>query len=402
LQGWLSPHRISPRQREALFSLLDSAEPSSAAAGARDLGLAEHFPVHAALIAILSHLEMAEDEAAGHWRAIALRREELTWRLGRDPGTRVAALDYLVNEKRLLSRPKIVDESAMEIAESAATADGLTGLPNEKTFRKALRSEIRRSSRRVQEFTLAVLDLEGFQRVNRNYGRAAGDAVLREVAILIQTRLRDMDLAGRLGGAHFALLLPLTRRSGAHVGVERIRVAVRDAFLRAGPAGPAIALTLSGGLAAYPDDGDTAQCLLECALRALSGARSQGGNQVVIHHREQRRCLRVRPMGAPVKWLARHRGSDGETWVQVRDISRSGALLEGPNVFAQGEELLLKMAVDSSRTNTPLEARVVRGEAVPARGTGNFRAGVRFFNPSPAAEASLEKLLERLRRQGVE
>ncbi len=402
MQGWLSPHRISPRQREALFSLLDSPEPSTAAARARDFGLADQFPVHATLISFLSHLEMKEDEAAGHWHAIALRREELTWRLGRDPGTRVAAMDYLMNEQRLLSRPKFVDESAMEIAESAADADGLTGLPNERTLRKAIRSEIRRASRRVQEFTLAVLDLDGFQRVNRSHGRAAGDGVLREVAMLIQARLRDMDLAGRLGGGHFALLLPLTRRPGAHVAVERIRIAVRDAYLRAGPAGPVIALTLSGGLAAYPDDGDTAQCLLERAVQALSGARSQGGNQVMLHHQEKRRCLRLRPMGAPVKSLAQRRGSDAAGWVRVRDISRSGALLEGPTALARGEDLLLRMTSDSLKMELSLEARVIRAEAAPKAEGSIYRTGVRFFTPSPATEASLEKFLELIRRQGVE
>jgi diguanylate cyclase (GGDEF)-like protein len=402
LQGWLSPHRISPRQREALFSLLDSPEPSSAAAKARDLGLAEQFPVHATLIAFLCHLEMTEDEAAVHWRAIALRREELTWRLGRDPGTRVAAMDYLMNEERLLTRPKIVDESAMDMAESAAEADGLTGLPSERTFRRAIRGEIRRASRKVQEFTLAVVDLDGFQRVNRSHGRAAGDGVLREVAMLIQARLRDMDLAGRLGGAHFALLLPLTRRSGAHVAVERIRVAVQDAFLRAGPAGPAIALTLSGGLAVYPDDGETAQGLLERAVEALLGARSQGGNRVMLHHREQRRSLRLRPMGAPVKFIAQRRGSDAADLVRIRDISRSGALLECPTPLARGEDLLLRMASGSPKMDLPLEARVIRGEALDRTEGSLFRAGVRFFDSSPATEASLDRFLELLRRQGVE
>lgn len=402
MQGWLSPHRISPSQREALVSLLDSPEPSTAAARARELGLADHFPVHATLIAFLCHLEMTEEEAAAHWLAIALRREELTWRLGRDPGTRVAAMDYLMNEQRLLSRPKVVDESAMEIAESAADADGLTGLPNERTFRRAIRSEIRRAGRRIQEFTLAVLDLDGFQRVNRSHGRAAGDGVLREVALLIRARLRDMDLAGRLGGAHFALLLPLTRRSGAHVAVDRIRVAVRDAFLRAGPTGPAIAITLSGGLAVYPDDGDTAQTLLERAARALAGARSHGGNQIILHHHEQRSCLRLRPMGAPVKFLAQRRGSDGAEPVRVRDISRSGALLEGPTALSPGEDLLLRMAGETPDLDAPLEARVIRGETLCNTEGGMFRAGVRFFNASPATEKSLDRFLDLLRRQGVE
>jgi diguanylate cyclase (GGDEF)-like protein len=366
------------------------------------MGLPQDFPVHAALIALLSHLEMTEDEATGHWQALHTRRAELTLLLGRDPGLRVVALDYFTNEKRLLFRPKIVDEAAMEIAESAAAADGLTGLPNRRTFERAVHSEIRRAARNLQEFALAVLDLEGFRRVNATHGRAAGDAALREVATLIRARLRDMDLAGRLEGGRFGLVMPLTRRSGAQVAVERIRTAVRDAFLRPLTSGPTLAVTLSGGLAAYPEDADSGTRLLRRAEDSLAAARKRGGNQIVIHYREQRNAPRFRPSGAPLRLLVQRPGSDAMHSVRIRDISRSGALLEGQDLLEKGQQVFIHAPGTScTPVRLSLEATVVRGKR-GSEGQGDGCAGVRFDGVSPEAQASLDRLLEDIRRQGLE
>jgi len=363
------------------------------------MGLPEQFPIHAALIALLSHLEMTEEEAAEHWNALRSRQADLMDRLGRDPGIRVAALDYFTSERRLLSRPKIVDESAMEIAETSAEADGLTGLPNRRTFEAGLRTEIRRAGRRLQQFALALLDLEGFQRVNARYGRATGDGALRETAALIRARLRDMDLAGRLEGAHFGLLMPLTLRSGARVAVDRIRAAVHDAFLRPGLSHPVLGLTLAGGLAAYPDDADTASGLLGCAAESLAAARAQGGNRIVVHHREQRGALRLRPGGSPLKLLVQRPGSDAMHSVRVRDISRSGALLEGREVFAEGERILLHLPGRSpAEPSLSLEATVVRGK----QGQDRPCAGIRFSSHPSGGQSALDRFLESIRIQGLE
>ncbi|PYQ14289.1 MAG: hypothetical protein DMH00_02190 [Acidobacteria bacterium] len=402
MQGWLSPHRISPRQREELLTLLDSPEPSSAREKCSAMGLADDFPLHATLIGLLTHLDMTEEEAARHWRAIALHREELTWRIARDPGTRVAALDYFMNREKCLVRPKLVDEWALEQAERTAESDGLTGLANARSFGRAIRAEARRAVRRIQEFSVALLDLDDFSRVTRDHGRTWGDVLLREVAALVRARLRDIDLAARLGGAHFGLLLPMTRRSGAHVAAERIREGVAEAFLKVERAKAPVRLTLSAGLASFPGDSDAALGLLQCASDALAAARNQGGNRVVIHYRERRRDVRVRSLAAPLR-LALVRGEElGERQVRIRDISRSGALLESPVPLPPGETVRVRLPGPGGAEGEELEACVIREEAPSPLDRGAFRAGIHFRSAAPIAEQALDKLLETLRRQGVE
>jgi diguanylate cyclase (GGDEF)-like protein len=402
VQGWLSPHRISPKTREALLSLLDSRETQAAMESLQDLGLSEDFPVHATLISLLSHLEMGEAEAAEHWCAIALRREELTWRLGRDPGTRVAAMDYFLNEQKLLSRPTVVDESALDRAAGTAEADGLTGLASGRTYFSSVKKEIRRAGRRIQEFCIALLDLDDFGRVNRERGRGAGDGVLRDVSGLIRARLRDMDLAGRLGGGHFGLLLPLTRRTGAQVAVERIRVAVKEAFLRGGAYGPPIAVTISAGIAMFPDDGEDAIDLLEKGAQALALAMERGGNQVILHPSERRNSLRVRPLGMPIKMWVGGSGLASLEPLRIRDISGSGALLEGPLPLEEGEEVLLRLPGELPGEGILLEARVVRRGLLPSEAGGTLRTAVQLRVKPPVDPAGLELFLEELRRRGVE
>lgn len=399
MQGWLSSHRISPSQREALLSLLDIPAPTSARGEATGLGFPASFPVHATLIALLTHLEMEEEEAALHWRALSLHREELTWRLGRDPGTRVAAFDYFVNREKLLARPQIVDESVLDRAEQTAEGDGITGLPHARTFLRSLRAEVRRAERRVQEFCVVVAALDGFGRLLRSHGRIMSDAILRRTAEVLRSRLRDMDLASRLEGAHFGLLLPMTRRSGGYVASERIREALEDSPLKVDSTPGSVHVTLSAGVAAYPIDGRAAGELLDKAHDSWSLACSRGGNQVVVHPRERRRDVRLKPLGAPVKLpLLRSQGEHPDQ-ARVWDLSLSGALLETDGPLDPGERIGLELASPAGR-GIRLEGEVVR-RPPPAEG-GHPLAAIRFVTGTPESRKALEGFLDGIRRRGVE
>jgi diguanylate cyclase (GGDEF)-like protein len=381
---------------------LDTAASSSARGGATALGFSASFPVHATLIALLTHLEMEEEEAALHWRALSLHREELTWRLGRDPGTRVAAFDYFVNRERFLAQPQIVDESVLDRAEQVAESDGVTGLPHARTLMRAVRAEIRRAGRKVQEFCVVVMALDGFGRIHRAHGRATGDAILRKMAEVLHARLRDMDLAGRLGGSHFGLLLPMTRRSGGYVAAERIRESLEDSSLRIDSTPSAVRLTLSAGLAAYPADATAPADLLERASDALAIALQRGGNQVVVHPRERREYVRLRPMGAPMRMpLLRREGRPPER-VRIRDLSMTGALLEAASILDTGERIWLGLAPAGEQETSALEGEIVRRPIPRGSDGGSCFAAVRFLAGPPETRKALEGLLETVRRRGVE
>jgi len=175
----------------------------------------------------------------------------------------------------------------LEIANAAlrrlAHLDGLTEIPNRRSFDETLAWEWRRVERSGGKVALLLVDIDHFKQYNDRYGHAAGDECLREVArVLNESNARPGDFAARYGGEEFAVILPETTVSGAaHVG-DRLRGAV--AALRLSVAGETdlAQVTISVGVAAvHPGSATTPAALIEAADRALYSAKAQGRNRVV-------------------------------------------------------------------------------------------------------------------------
>lgn len=160
-----------------------------------------------------------------------------------------------------------------------ATTDALTGLPNRRSLLDAARGAVLRSQRSQRPLAMAVIDLDHFKRVNDTYGHAAGDAVLRHLAQVAQSEVRDIDTIARLGGEEFALLMPDTPLEVACQVVDRVRE--RLAHSPTHHDGLAITVTLSAGVSAW-EAGDTPDTLLARADGALYQAKAAGRNRVTI------------------------------------------------------------------------------------------------------------------------
>jgi diguanylate cyclase (GGDEF)-like protein len=111
------------------------------------------------------------------------------------------------------------------------THDALTNLLNRRAFEDRVEVELARRTRYNQSFSLALLDLDGFETANDRFGEAAGDELLRNIATILSTHTRVMDAAFRLGGDEFALLMPGTALDGANTFTERCRQYIREARL---------------------------------------------------------------------------------------------------------------------------------------------------------------------------
>lgn len=171
-----------------------------------------------------------------------------------------------------------------EEAQRLSLTDPLTGLWNYRYLTESVRREVERANRFGRMLTVVALDLDHFKEVNDVYGHAAGDTVLAEFARRIRVGLREVDLAFRQGGEEFVVLLPETDAYGGAIVAERLGAAVRDAPVsidprRADGAGQAvdrIPLTVSIGVAVYPDHAGTARELLDAADDALYAAKAAG------------------------------------------------------------------------------------------------------------------------------
>lgn len=170
----------------------------------------------------------------------------------------------------------------LELARQATT-DQLTGLANRHSLRQALATEIVRAQRYGRSFGVLAMDCDGLKRVNDELGHGAGDRLLVQVAEIIRTSLRPIDVAARLGGDEFLVLLPESDRAGAKAAAERILDGVRTRFAVPDAQGaPRRTTTMSAGVACFPGDAATADALLAAADRALYRAKENGRSRVEV------------------------------------------------------------------------------------------------------------------------
>ena len=179
------------------------------------------------------------------------------------------------NEPELILAPE--KPSAQRFPGEEAGTDDLTGAKTRHEFMQALEKEWRRSSYTGRRFCLAMVDLDRFRQVNDRLGRAAGDKVLMTVAALLGARSRRSNMVARYGGDEFAILMPGSNALQAEILAERLRAALEtDAVLRAHE------VTVSIGIAAFPDHSRTPEEILQGADSGVSLAKQCGGNCVKV------------------------------------------------------------------------------------------------------------------------
>ena len=170
---------------------------------------------------------------------------------------------------------------AVDELENLARTDGLTQLTNHRTFHEQLATEIRRSERSKAPLTLLMIDVDHFKKYNDTHGHPAGDAVLKQVALILKDNLRTTDLVARYGGEEFAILLIDTPLSFAAKVAAKLRNTIRRTeFSGATESQPSGRVTISVGMAGWPMHGKNPTALMEAADKALYEAKHAGRDQV--------------------------------------------------------------------------------------------------------------------------
>ncbi len=180
-----------------------------------------------------------------------------------------------------------VRESRQEL-ERLSVTDGLTGLYNRRHLMSSLDQEVRRVKRQGGTFALLMMDIDHFKRFNDTHGHQAGDEALVGVAGAIHGSLREVDWAARYGGEELVAVLPDTGLDGAVEVAERIRSRLAEAEFSGEK------ITLSIGVAAFPDCGETPEALIASADAALYQAKREGRDRVVRARRRKTREVRSR------------------------------------------------------------------------------------------------------------
>lgn len=224
---------------------------------------------------LFPHARLPEEEAADRAAAIEAHRRELDSRLGRKVGAVVAAVDYMLNISGELVAPTIVEQDALDLLEHRSVTDPLTGLFNRFHFDATMKREIARCRRYGVPLSLLLVDVDKLKNINDRWGHQAGDRALTRVAAAVQKSLRSTDIAARIGGDEFAIILPDTDAVAGLIVATRIRRNLVELT--------SSTVTMSGGLVELPRDVSEASVahLMLVADHALYAAKNAGGNCIV-------------------------------------------------------------------------------------------------------------------------
>ena len=200
-------------------------------------------------------------------------------------------LELLVRVRSLLRIKHLHDELQAKVIELQRTkeelrhlsiTDGLTGLYNYRHFKEHLLQELNRAQRHKLNISVVMIDIDHFKQYNDKNGHPAGDLVLKEIAYLLKANIRNIDLAARYGGEEFSLILIETDKSPAGIVAEKIRKLVEGHGFACESAQLDGKLTISTGVATFPEDGEDFDTLVSQADQRLYRAKEAGRNLIFV------------------------------------------------------------------------------------------------------------------------
>jgi len=343
------------------------------------------FPV---LLNVFTQLDFSQDEAKEIWEGILKHRQEMSNSFKRQVNLLTAICDYFLTVKKSFNYPKVVELKVFEEANHFSKCDSLTGLYNRGYFQDTLSGEMSRSRRYDTEFSILFLDLDDFKNVNDTLGHLAGDFVLKKVANLIVSEKREEDVVARYGGEELVVILPETNKVNTIIKAERIRKKIQDMPLVFD--GKKIDITVSGGIASFPQDALEADRLINCADQALYRAKAEGKNRICLYSIDKRQYVRIDFAGkVKVQQLGKWVGQS-QTFAQGKDLSLSGILFESENTMEMGTKIQLEVPIPSKDNPIILVGTVARVEVFD----DHYDIGVSFVQLQGADRRELSSFLK--------
>ncbi|WP_051748994.1 sensor domain-containing diguanylate cyclase [Nevskia soli] len=176
------------------------------------------------------------------------------------------------------------EQALRDVLQAEALHDPLTTLFNRRYLDQALEREFARATRSGKPVAVVMADIDHFKRINDSFGHDCGDEVLRTISRQLSTRIRKGDTVCRYGGEEFTLLFPDTSLESAWERVDRFRQAIRELSVSI-DGKPIGRVTVSFGVAAFPEHGDTPDKVLKAADEALLRAKTEGRDRVAAAYR---------------------------------------------------------------------------------------------------------------------
>ncbi len=240
------------------------------------------------IINILTEIDLDEEEARNHYYRIMDHKVNLSDKMGRDVGLRVAAMDYFLNVFKILKNPKIIEIDFFEEILKLTKEDSKTSCYNSSFIADMAEKEINRAYRYHHKMSLIIIDIDDFKKINDSYGHIAGDRVLKEFASILNKSVRKEDIVGRFGGDEFIILLPQTGRIGARFLAERIKQNLELFYSKKNNLDIDKPVTFSAGISTYPLDSINYEGLVKKADASLYKSKFLGKNKIYDYLEEEK------------------------------------------------------------------------------------------------------------------
>lgn len=288
------------------------------------LALSDGDDVYQEALAQLVGKKFPVEQAARYWHeALDLQHRSCQTKCSHQ-NLRSSLLSYLFQVVGEMRDPRIVEADDLANYIHASVTDGLTGLYHQSYLKAHLEQLVSRlGADSTQEFAVVMFDLDHFKQYNDRCGHLAGDQALLQVAQILQQSARQADLAVRYGGEEFALVLHRLNRPQAAMVAERVRKSVENYPFIDQEKLDLGSLTISGGIAFFPEDGTTGLDLLQVADERLYKAK-QRRNALYPINQDQRTSQRV-PLNSLIEFSLGD--SDAFSSALSRDLSPVGITL---------------------------------------------------------------------------
>lgn len=313
------------------------------------------------ILYLLTRKDFGPDQARRYWQGVLTHRQTLNQALGRDVGLRAALADYFINIQPEVKQALLVEGSLLAQKERNAIIDELTGLFNRRFLNSVLVKQLASAQRYDQEFSLMMLDLDHFKEFNDCWGHLAGDKALTAIARLLQAGARDIDYVVRYGGEEFVIILPQASKTQALTVAQRHRQTIAQRLFPGANDASEIQITVSIGVAGFPDDASDALGLIAKADQALYQAKHLGRNRVVGAEPDRRRHRRV-PLTAPACLRSLRAGSHSrqDFPAQTVDASLAGLGLITYAHLEPGHPLEVVLDLPQHHMQIQVRGQVVR------------------------------------------
>jgi len=325
------------------------------------------------------------------WNLLLEHQKLLRNSLRREISLQTTVLDYILSAQYKQHDSRAINISISKKVSYSSIIDQVTGLYNDKHFQLLIDAALKRVKTFGMPLAVIFLDLDNFSMYTTMFGQEAGDIALSETAIILRKYCRKEDLIFRIRKNRFAIILLSIPKESAHTLGERLRANVAEYHFKGEDKIPPKKITISGGIALFPDDGKNSNTLMLAAEEALNTAKQSGKNRVLEYSMKRRQSPRVR-LNVEAKYQIDGRKDIKPFTVNAKNISESGLLLNTHQELPLGGVIVLtlKLPTGNSIKLKGLAVRISKRES-----DKETNIAVKFIDVSPVDSMALKLFVEK-------